>query len=186
MPRLLEVCCGTAQVSRYFAAQGREVVTIDWAAKWSPTILAGVRDLKPSGPHSEFDAIWCSPDCTEFLLAKSTEPRDFAKGDLIVIACFDIIRYLTMNTDKQVFRAVENPYTGFLRKREHMLQWAPFLRRADFCKDGRPFQKATAIWTNLVNWTPRPICRKGCRCESHDGSKHQRTAQKGPSDGATH
>ena len=64
-----------------------------------------------------------------------------------------------------------------------MLQWASFLKRADYCKHGRPYKKATAIWTNLDSWTPRPICCKGCRCESHDGSKHERTAQKGPSDG---
>ena len=59
MPRLLEVCCGTAQVSRYFASLGWEVATVDWAAKWSPTILADVRDLKPEqlwGP-GEFDVI---------------------------------------------------------------------------------------------------------------------------------
>ena len=58
--------------------------------------------------------VWCRPDCTEFSLAKSTAPRDFAKGDSIVIACFDIIRYLT-NTDKQVFGAVENAYTGYFK-----------------------------------------------------------------------
>ena len=82
---------------------------------------------------------------------------------------------------EQVFWAVENPYTGFLRKREHMLQWASYLKRADYCKYGKPYQKPTAIWTNLDNWEPRPICCKGCRCESHDGSKHLRSAQKEPS-----
>ena len=54
---------------------------------------------------------------------------------------------------------------------------------ADYCKYGKPYQKATALWKNLESWTPRPICCKGCRCEGHDGHKHQRTAQKGPSDG---
>ena len=140
MPRLLEVCCGTGQVSNYFSAQNWEVVTVDWAAKWSPTILADVRDLKPQQlwTPGEFDFVWCSPDRGEFSIAKSTKPRDFSKGDSIVIACFGITSYLTTNTDKQVFWAVENPYTGFLRKREHMLQWTSYLKRADFCKYGRP------------------------------------------------
>ena len=112
MPRLLEVCCGTAQVSRYFAAQGRELVTMGWAAKWSPTVLADVKGPEPEQHWApgEFDVICCSPGCIEFSLAKSTASRDFAKGDSIVIACFDIIRYLTINTDKQVFWAVGNPY----------------------------------------------------------------------------
>ena len=112
-------------MSEYFSAQGWEVVTVDWAARWSPTILADVRDLKPEQlwTPGEFDFVWCSPDCTEFSLALCTRPRDLARGNSIVIACFDIIRYLTIGTDKHVFWAVENSYTGFLRKQEHMLQW---------------------------------------------------------------
>ena len=185
MPRLLEVCCGTAQVPKYFAMQGWEVVRKDWNPKWNPTILADVRSIKPEQlwTPGEFDFVWCSPDCTEFSLAKTTASRDLTKGNSIVIACFDIIRYLTTGTDKQVFWALENPYTGFLRKQEHMLKWSRFLKRAEFCKYGKPYMKQTAIWTNLDFWSPRPICKKGCRCESHDGSKHQRTAQRGPSDG---
>ena len=151
---MLEVCCGTAQVSRYFAAQGWEVVTVDWEAKWNPTILADVRTLKPKQiwTPGELDVIWCSPDCTEFSIAKTTAPRDFA-----VIACFDIIRYLTSNTDKLVFWAVESPYTGFLRKQEHMLQWTSYMKRVDYCKYGTAYMKPTAIWSNLDNWEPRPI-----------------------------
>ena len=59
MPRLLEVCCGTAQVSRYFAAAGWEICTIDSEAKWSPTILTDVRSLKPEQlwTPGEFDVI---------------------------------------------------------------------------------------------------------------------------------
>ena len=163
MPRLLEVCCGSAQVSRYFAAQGWEECTVDWEAKWSSTILADVRDLKPEQlwTPGEWDVVWCSPPCTEYSLAKSTAPRDYALADSVVISCLDIIRYLTTNTDKHVFWAVENPYTGFMRKREHMLQWGSYLKRADYCKYGKPYQKATAIWTNLDNWEPRHICCKG-------------------------
>ena len=74
---MLEVCCGTAQVSRYFASQGWEVVTVDWEAKWNPTILADARTLMPEQLWSPgfFDVIWCSPDCTEFSLAKAPRPE---------------------------------------------------------------------------------------------------------------
>ena len=62
-----------------------------------------------------------------------------------------------------------------------MLQWGAYLKRADYCKYGTPYMKPTAIWTNLDNWEPRHICCKGFRCESHDGIKHSRSAQKVPS-----
>ena len=87
--------------------------------------------------------MWCSPPCTDFSLATSTAPRGFALGDSVVIACFDINQYLTSNSDKHVFWVVENPHTGFLSKREHKLQWAPHLKRADCCKYGIHGYQAT-------------------------------------------
>ena len=75
---------------------------MDRAAKRSPTILADVRDLKPEQlwTPGEFDFVWCSTVCGEFMIAQNTAPRDFAIGDSIVIARFGIICYITTNTDK--------------------------------------------------------------------------------------
>ena len=120
MPRLLEVCCGTAQVSRYFATQGGlEVVTVDWAPKWSPTIFADVRTLGPEKlwTPGEFQMVFCSPDCSEFSTCLTMRPRDLQKGDSIAQACLNIIQYL-----KPRFGALENPHTGLLRKRDYMRQ----------------------------------------------------------------
>ena len=86
-----------------------------WERKWSPTILADGQDLQPKKLWSlgEFDVVWCSPDCTYFSIAQTTAPRDFAKGNSIVFACFSISKHLNSNREKQVWRAVENLYTVF-------------------------------------------------------------------------
>ena len=40
MPRLLELCCGSKSVSKYFEAQGWECITVDIDKKFEPTIVA--------------------------------------------------------------------------------------------------------------------------------------------------
>ena len=114
------------------------------------------------------------------VIGGSTSPKDFAKGNSIVLACFDIIRYLTTGTDKHVFCSGKSIHRLLAQTRAYAPVGVVF-ERADYCKYGFPYMKQTAIWTNLDNWTPRPICCKGCWCEGHDGRKHQRTAQKDPS-----
>ena len=76
MPRLLELCCGSKSVSKYFEAQGWECVTVDIDKKFEPTIIADVRDIDPPNTWKagEFDVVWCSPPCTFFSTARSRAP----------------------------------------------------------------------------------------------------------------
>jgi hypothetical protein len=180
MPKLLELCCGTAQVSKYFLAQGWQVETVDCDPKFSPTLLADVRDIDPARwQPGEIDVVWCSPPCCAYSIARSTAPRDFAQADEIVCACFAIIRHLT-NCDKDVAWFVENPI-GHLQRRPCMQQWASYKRTLCQCKYDRPYRKGTCIWSNLDTWIPRPMCLKGSRCDAYTGTHHPRSAQKGQS-----
>ena len=56
MPRLLELCCGSKSVSKYFGAQGWECITLDIDAKLDPTIVADVRDIDPP---THLEGRWC-------------------------------------------------------------------------------------------------------------------------------
>ena len=180
MPRLLELCCGTAQVSKYFLARGWEVETVDCDPKFQPTILADVRTIDPTRwQPGSIDVVWGSPPCCAYSIARSTAPRDFEQADEIVCAVFAIIRHLT-NCDKDVAWFVENPI-GHLQRRPCMQEWAGYKRTLCQCKYDRPYRKGTCIWTNMYTWIPRPMCLKGSRCDAYTGTFHPRSAQKGQS-----
>jgi hypothetical protein len=51
----------------------------------------------------------------------------------------------------------------------------------DYCKYGMEYRKRTRIWTNLKDWTPRPLCKKDCG--NIIDNRHKETAQRLPSKG---
>ena len=93
MPRLLELFSGTGSIGKVFRARGWEVVSVDCDAKMQPTIVAdiGTFDYKMLGGY--FDAVWCSPPCTQYSIARShaKTPRDLEGADRLVRRCRDII-----------------------------------------------------------------------------------------------
>ena len=47
----------------------------------------------------------------------------------------------------------------------------------DYCKYGMPYRKRTRLWNNVLEFKPRPLCKKDCN--SMVGNKHIATAQRG-------
>ena len=48
----------------------------------------------------------------------------------------------------------------------------------DYCKYGMLYRKRTRIWNNLINWQPKPLCKKDCG--NVINNKHIQTAQRMP------
>ena len=47
----------------------------------------------------------------------------------------------------------------------------------DYCKYGFSYRKRTRRWNNLVNWEPRPLCKRDCGAMV--GNMHLDSAQRG-------
>ena len=154
---------------------------MDWDGRYGAEVVTDIMtwDYKAAFPTGYFDMTWCSPDCTQYSIARTAKtPRNFAKADALVQKCREIIDYFEPGV-----WFIENPDTGYLKSRPFM-QNLPYAR-VDYCMyrintdtDAFcPYRKRTRIWTN-AQWTPR-LCDR-----SHviDG-KHAMTAQRGPCKG---
>ena len=122
-----------------------------------------------------FDVVWSSPPCTEYSRAKTCGVRNLELANMIVQRTLDILFYFHPR-----FFIIENPQTGLLKEQEMMNDI--MYDDVDYCKYGLPYRKRTRLWNNILNWEPRPLCKKDC---GHmDDNRHMETAQRGPSKGA--
>ena len=113
--RLLELFSGTGSVGRAFEAAGWEVTSLDADLRTPADIHADILtfDFRVWHP-GHFDAIWASPPCTEYSIARTTArtPRDLDLADSLVQRAIDAIIYL-----RPTVWWIENPATGLLRTR---------------------------------------------------------------------
>ena len=175
MPSLLEVCSGTGSMGRAFRALGWEVTSLDFDPKSGADIIADVCEWQPpEGAH--WDAIWCSPPCTEFSVALTTRPRRLEEGLRVARRCLELIEQL-----KPTLWWMENPGSGLLPKQEGFMDLP--CKLLTYCKYESPqhaYRKLTWVATNCDAWQPRPCCRKSAPCQFiHDG-RHENCAQRGP------
>ena len=171
MPRLLELFSGTGSIGKVFRARGWEVVSVDCNAKMQPTVVAdiGTFDYKMLGGY--FDAVWCSPPCTQYSIARShaKTPRDLVGADRLVRRCRDIISYF-----QPLAYFIENPHSGLLKRRD-VVSDLPYVV-VDYCQYGWPYRKRTIIFTNATGQRWTRLCEHDC--EASDGKRHTNWAQK--------
>ena len=172
--RILELCAGTGSIGKAFRELGWEVVSLDLMPDFSPTIQADLMtwDYRVF-PPGHFEVVWCSPPCVEYSIAKTTAPRKLDQADALVARMREIFDYF-----KPPIWAFENPATGLLKKRD-VVAGLP-KKVLTYCQYGFPYRKATAIWTNLDSWQPRPPCTKRVPCQFVIEGRHPKTAQRGP------
>ena len=171
MPRLLELFSGTGSIGKIFRARGWEVVSVDCDAKMQPTIVAdiGTFDYKMLGGY--YDAVWCSPPCTQYSIARShaKTPRGLEGADRLVRRCRDIISYF-----QPLAYFIENPHSGLLKRRD-VVSDLPYVV-VDYCQYGWPYRKRTIIFTNATGQGWTKLCEHDC--EASDGKRHTNWAQK--------
>ena len=85
--------------------------------------------------------------CTHLHALQPRHPVIFAKADVLVQKCLEIIEFYQPR-----LWFLENPDTGYLKSRPFM-QNLPY-DLVDYCMYGTDYRKRTRIWTN-AHWTPK-------------------------------
>ena len=171
MPRLLELFSGTGSIGKVFSARGWEVVSIDNDARTNPTIVANIGTFDYNMLGGRFDAVWCSPPCVQYSIARSKAktPRDLEGADRLVRRCRDIISHFQ---PQALF--LEDLHSGLLKRRE-VVSDLPYVV-VDYCQYGWPYRKRTIIFTNATGQRWSRLCEHDC--EASDGKRHTNWAQK--------
>lgn len=177
--RLLELFCGTGSIGRAFREHGWEVVSLDINPRSGADIIADILSWDYTiYEKGHFDAIWGSPVCTHYSIARTTAktPRDLEWADSLVAKTREIIDYF----EPKVW-AFENPQTGMLKKRE-VVRGVPY-KDCSYCSYGYFYRKYTRLWTNSEKWVPKPLCSKANPCDKIVDGRHIMSAQRRPGKG---
>ena len=178
MPRLylLELFAGTHSVLRALRrsriARDFEIrlLSVDREPKFSPSIVADVNSWRYKDAVDEFlrgvgrrdvVAVWASPPCQEFSLAKNGRPRDLEGASRTVKSAFHIIKYVKSKFKPSVW-FIENPL-GLLKDQAFMQKHNKHLHTTCYCMFGFLYKKPTNVWSN-VPLGDLPMCNSRTPC----------------------
>ena len=166
----LELFSGTKSFSKVAKELGHETMTIDNDRSLEPDIVADIAQLNLPD-FLDVDIIWASPPCQGFSVAAIGKNwnRDYTpKSDSARLA-IELVKHTfrIIRKHKPKYWFIENP-RGMLRKMDFMEE---FLKEqggvrhtVTYCQYGDTRQKPTDIWTNCLEWTPKPACKRGMPC----------------------
>jgi site-specific DNA-cytosine methylase len=173
--RLLELFAGTGCIGKAFREAGWEVVSLDIDPKSGADIVSDILawDYR-SYDKGHFDAVWASPVCTMYSVARTTAktPRDLLWADSLVRRTLEIIEYF-----EPIVWGFENPASGLLKHRDVVA--GLHCKDVSYCMYGFKYRKYTRIWTNSEKWNPRPKCSTLTPCPIIKEGKRPQSAQRG-------
>lgn len=161
--KVLELFAGARCIGKKANELGMQTFSVDWTAYKGIDLQTDIEQLKKEDVPFIPDHVHASFDCTTYTIAaishhrNKAEPKsDYAKKcDKVNQHVISLIKEWLIINPNMTF-TFENP-RGMLR---HMPWMQEFKRYTVwYCQYGDTRAKPTDIWTNIKNWTPKPICR---------------------------
>lgn len=162
--KVLELFAGARCIGRAAEKLGMEVFSVDWSGYEGIDLVMDIGDMSIDDVPFIPDHVHASFDCTTFSIAACSTHRNIDRSPKTAYAkkCDDVNqhvialvkKWLTINP--LMTFTFENP-RGIMR---HM-EWMKEFKRETvwYCQYSDTRAKPTDIWTNLLNWIPRPMCK---------------------------
>lgn len=169
--KVLELFAGSRSIGKVCEELDYEVFSSDINDFEGIDYVTDIFDFDVNDVPFVPDVIWASPPCTYFSVAsigkhwnKDNTPKseNALLGVEIVKRTFHIIEFFTkLNPD--LIWYIENP-RGKLRKLDIIDE--KYINTITYCQYGDDRMKPTDIWSNNVDWIPRPMCKNGSPCHT--------------------
>ena len=166
--KILELFAGSRSFSKQANRMGHETFTCDKEPFEGIDYVCDILEFDVSNVPFKPDIIWASPPCTGFSVAAIGHHWTGGKGAYIPNTETARLGIQLLERTLEIIEKfnppiwfLENP-TGLMRK---MPQLGGKIRRTvTYCQYGDNRMKPTDIWTNYLEWKPRPICKNGAPC----------------------
>lgn len=161
--KVLELFAGSRCIGKTAEDLGMKVFSVDWTPYENIDLAIDIEYLTKEMIPFIPDHVHASFDCTTYTIAaisthrNGVEPKsDYAKkcDRVNQHVIFLIKEWLKVNPNLTF--TFENP-RGMLRHMPFMQEFKRYT--VWYCQYGDDRAKPTDIWTNLQNWTPKPMCR---------------------------
>ena len=172
--KTLELFSGTKSFSKVAHRLGHDTFTVDNDPSLEPDWCGDIRHFVADMP---VDIIWASPPCQGFSVAvigRNWNHDRTPKTDSARLAMELAQRTLLLiRSVKPKYWFIENP-RGMLRKMPWMDEFLKEMgvrHTVTYCQYGDTRQKPTDIWTNCLEWHPKPACKprkpvpRSCRAD---------------------
>lgn len=169
--RVLELFAGSRSIGKVCDEKGYDVFSSDHQAFDKIDYAVDILDFDLKKLSFKPDVVWASPPCTTFSVAsigthwtENRQPKTEAAilGLKILHKTIDLIQQLKKQNVNLIWY-VENP-RGMMRKMDIWKSIKHIRRSVTYCQYGDKRMKPTDIWTNNVDWMPRPMCKNGSPC----------------------
>jgi hypothetical protein len=159
-PKMLELFCGSKQMTDVARHIGFQTVTLDNDPKVNPDILGDILtwDYKDKR-YGHFDLVHASIPCEEFSVCHTRGERNLVLARQIANRTREIIEHFLHVNPKCLF-TIENPSTSLLTKEEAVkgLTFAD----ASYCSYGYPYRKNTRFWHNFPQLKLKTCSPENC------------------------
>lgn len=171
--KVLELFAGSRSIGKAAEQLNMEVFSTDIKSFEMINLKKDILDLEPSDIPCIPDVIWASPPCTGFSVASCWKHWRGKGRDSIPITETAILGIRLVKKTLKLIKHyqklnpnliwyIENP-RGKLRHQSFM-ERLPIRHTVTYCQYGDFRMKPTDIWTNNMNWEPKPMCRPRASC----------------------